>query len=47
MKIVNATPHDVDVIFDLYDKAIEFQKTLFVAGLPKVRIISNGFTNRS
>jgi hypothetical protein len=29
MKIVNATPHDVDVIFDLYDKAIEFQKTVF------------------
>ena len=29
METVNATPHDVDVIFDLYDKAIEFQKTVF------------------
>jgi len=29
MQIVNATPIDVDVIFDLYDQAIEFQKTVF------------------
>ena len=29
MKIVNSTPNDVDVIFGLYDKAIEFQKTVF------------------
>jgi ribosomal protein S18 acetylase RimI-like enzyme len=29
MEIVNAAPNDVDVIFDLYDKAIEFQKTVF------------------
>jgi ribosomal protein S18 acetylase RimI-like enzyme len=29
MEIVNATPNDVEVIFDLYAKAIEFQKTVF------------------
>ena len=29
MEIVNATSNDVGVIFDLYDKAIEFQKTVF------------------
>lgn len=29
MEIVHATSNDVAVIFDLYDKAIEFQKTVF------------------
>lgn len=29
MEIVSATPADVDRIFDLYDKAIEFQKQVF------------------
>jgi ribosomal protein S18 acetylase RimI-like enzyme len=29
MDIVNATAKDVDVIFDLYDKAVDFQKTVF------------------
>lgn len=29
MEIVNATSEDFEKIFDLYDKAIEFQKTVF------------------
>ncbi|PYT00827.1 MAG: GNAT family N-acetyltransferase [Acidobacteria bacterium] len=29
MEIVNATPNDVDVIFDLYDNAIDYQKIVF------------------
>ncbi len=29
MDIVNASPDDIATIFDLYDKAIEFQKTDF------------------
>lgn len=29
MRIVNAATDDLDVIFDLYDKAIEFQKKVF------------------
>lgn len=29
MEIVNATGADIDVAFDLYDKAIEFQRTVF------------------
>ena len=29
MEIVKATASDFDLIFDLYDKAIEFQKTVF------------------
>ena len=29
MEIINASSNDVVVVFDLYDKAIEFQKTVF------------------
>ena len=29
MNIVTVTPHDLDIIFDLYDKAIEYQKKVF------------------
>ncbi len=29
MQILNATIDDVEIVFDLYDKAIEFQKTVF------------------
>ena len=29
MQFINAEPADIDTIFDLYDKAIEFQKTVF------------------
>ena len=29
MRITNSTPEDIDAIFELYDAAVEFQKTVF------------------
>ena len=29
MRITNSTPDDIDIIFELYDEAVKFQKTVF------------------